>query len=250
MTTGLEQEREDREERRERRRIWRHLLVILGGVVVALFVLLQATIGFVGYKLYQVPTGSMLPGIRVGEHVAAVENDEAAMGAPMGAIVVFEMPQASAKAYLATQPASKRMCINPDTLELSKPTTHLKRLVAKAGQTVELRDNLMIVDGEPVAQEFVTKESTDNFLFPQRVVARETLGDRSYQVHYSGHAPDFGPFEVPAGHVFVVGDNRDSSSDSRCWGPVPVDKLKGRAVHIVYSKGQDGLDWDRVGHGL
>lgn len=250
MTKSLKEKREERGRRRRNRSRPRRTVVILCAVVVALFVLLQATLGFTGYRFYKVPTGSMLPGIHVGEHVAAVENEDAASDPPLGSIVVFEMPKESAKAFLAQKPASKRLCIDPQDLEAKEPKTSLKRLVAKAGQTVELRGNYLVVDGEQIAQEFVSRESTGNFLFPEKVVARESLGGKTYDVQFSGHSPNFGPFEVPEGHVFVMGDNRDNSSDSRCWGPVPVDKIKGQAVHVIYSEGEEGVDWDRVGHEL
>ena len=57
---------------------------------------------------------------------------------------------------------------------------------------------------------------------------------------------DFGPKLVPEGHVFVMGDNRDNSRDSRWWGTVPLELLKGRAVFIWWSYRESLVRWERM----
>ena len=88
---------------------------------------------------------------------------------------------------------------------------YIKRCVAVEGQTVELVDNKLYVDG--------------------------VLQDEEFTKYVFGSRPDrrFGPFKVPEGHIFMMGDNRDNSADSRAWGPVDKKLVSGKAMFIYFS---------------
>jgi signal peptidase I len=88
---------------------------------------------------------------------------------------------------------------------------YIKRCVAVAGQTVELIDNQLYVDG--------------------------VLQEESYSKYVFGSRPDrhFGPFAVPEGFCFMMGDNRDNSADSRAWGPLDQKLITGKAMFIYFS---------------
>ncbi len=103
----------------------------------------------------------------------------------------------------------------------NQQTIYLKRCVAIAGQTVELRDKILYVDGK---------------IFPEKPMVKYTsaAGDDV--------RTNFGPFIVPDDNFFAIGDNRDNSYDSRYWGAVHKDYIMGKAVRIYWSP-----DFDRIG---
>jgi len=88
-----------------------------------------------------------------------------------------------------------------------KKTDYIKRCVAVEGQTVELRGKILYVDGVPCEEEYAK---------------------------YS-HGSNFGPYTVPKDHIFMMGDNRDNSADSRVWGPLPKNLILGKAMFIYFS---------------
>jgi signal peptidase I len=94
----------------------------------------------------------------------------------------------------------------------------IKRVVATEGQTVEVIAKTVYVDGEPVPEPPDAKH-IDQKLLPAELSTRDF----------------FGPKQVPLGHVFVMGDNRDDSKDSRFWGFVDKKAIKGRAVFTYFS---------------
>jgi signal peptidase I len=93
----------------------------------------------------------------------------------------------------------------------------IKRCVALAGQQVEIRDKVLYVDGKAREEPYVVHKDP-------RIIPRE-------------RAPrdNFGPYVVPQGHLFMMGDNRDNSHDSRVWGALPRDLVKGKAMFIYWS---------------
>jgi signal peptidase I len=162
-------------------------------------------------QAFWVPSGSMLPTIQIGDHLF-VNKLAYAVNLPLvgpvaklgdverGDIVVFVSP-------------------------VDHETDLIKRVVAVAGDTVEIRSKQLLVNGEPVEDANAHFDDT----------AISSVGPRD----------NFGPVTVPAGKFFVLGDNRDRSYDSRFWGFADVSGIKGKATFIYWSWDSE-RHWPRV----
>ncbi len=94
----------------------------------------------------------------------------------------------------------------------------IKRIVALPGQTVEVVDKVVYVDNQ-LAQILPNGKNSDPKILPMQLSFRD----------------NFGPVQVPSDNYFVLGDNRDNSQDSRFWGFVPKENIKGRAIFVYWS---------------
>jgi signal peptidase I len=122
----------------------------------------------------------------------------------------------------------------------------VKRVIGLPGDTLELRNNSLVINGQPVAYKPIGEE-----LFPdlpqadreRSIFAAESLPGLTHAVARVPAKPamrTFAASQVPAGHYFMMGDNRDDSFDSRYWGAVERKQILGRATAVVMS-----LDHDR-----
>ncbi|MDH3198356.1 MAG: signal peptidase I [Candidatus Krumholzibacteria bacterium] len=106
-----------------------------------------------------------------------------------------------------------------------RKTDYIKRCVAVEGQVVELRGETLYVDDDPVEEDFTQYSNGSKLL-------------RNY-----------GPYTVPEGHVFMMGDNRDNSADSRAWGPLDKRLVSGKAMFIYFSVDKEtrSIRFSRIG---
>jgi signal peptidase I len=169
-------------------------------------------------QAFKIPSGSMLPTLQIGDYVL-VEPLRYGVRLPAlgGWLLRWSDPR----------PGDVIVFANP-----KQPTQdYVKRVVAVGGEVVEIRDKQVLVDGRP------------------RAVPGAYFADGSSHVQLVGPRDNFGPAAVPPGKVFVLGDNRDQSVDSRFWGFVDVDEVGGKAFLIYWSvDGEDGwVRWERLG---
>jgi len=99
----------------------------------------------------------------------------------------------------------------------------IKRVVALPGETVEIRDKRVRVDGQELAEPYAFH--ADDTVWPDDPAIAEVRRRRD----------QFPALRVPADSYFVMGDNRDDSNDSRFWGPVPRGHIEGRALFVYWS---------------
>lgn len=197
----------------EERSIWREYLEAL--IIAAVFLLFTNT--FVIQTFY-IPSQSMEDTLLVGDHLF------------VNRFIYGHAPTAVEKKLMPFRPVHRGDIVvfrSP-----KEPTLDLvKRCIAVGGDTVQVIDQQLYINGKAV-------------------------DDKSYALHKGSgflEAPpmrdNFGPEVVPADNYFCMGDNRDNSYDSRFWGPLPAHLVKGRALFIYWSYGGKTPtgQWEGVG---
>ena len=106
----------------------------------------------------------------------------------------------------------------------------IKRTIGLPGETIELRQSRVFIDGQPIEEPYL------DLMRPGGKVAADIRGE-------------FGPRVVPEGHLFMMGDNRGDSQDSRYWGPLPIEYVKGRAFVLYWSYESESDFYADVGFG-
>ena len=161
-------------------------------------------------QAFKIPTGSMENNLLIGDHLlvnkfvlgptsSGVERMLLPMGTiKRGDIVVFKFPE------------------QPDR-------DFIKRIIGLPGDTLELKSKKVYINGTPIDEPYV------HFLEPPRV------GGDDHEMTSVDVRERYGPVTVPENQYFAMGDNRDNSQDSRYWGFLPRDYVKGKALVLYWS---------------
>lgn len=169
-------------------------------------------------QAFKIPSGSMLATLQIGDHLLINKLRYGLHMPILGGYIVR---------YADPQPGDVVVFVYP--VDPSKD--FIKRVIAVGGELVEVRNKKVYVDGRPRD-------------FPQAYFA-----DGLDSIQETGPRDNYGPVKVPAGHLFMLGDNRDRSYDSRFWGFVDASEVEGKAILIYWS--WDGRDrwvrWERMG---
>ncbi len=173
---------------------------------------------------FVIPSGSMIPTLEVGDYILVNKYSYG-----------LRLPVVGTKILPVGEPE------RGDVMVFFPPHQNnyfIKRVIGLPGDRVEYLDKQLHINGEAVPIEVVGQFPPER---PQMLVAEETLGDEPHRLFINPRAvaepcqrrqPDPCTWEVPAGHYFMMGDNRDHSDDSRTWGVVPEANIVGKAVAI------------------
>ncbi len=215
---------------------------------------------------FQIPSGSMVPTIMFGDHIFA---NKLAYGVRVPLLpMTIAGHEIEAVAWNWSIPAHGDIIVfvTPE----NKIEDYIKRVVALPDEEILVRDGVVYVNGKPFEQtnqqpfEFNDLDQEGRFI--ERVTTKkfdEDVDGLQHAILRLTHCnlkskcicntnsglcqqDDFGPYTVPKGHVFCMGDNRDSSKDSRFWGPVPLEYIKGKAEFIWWSYRENQVRWDRM----
>lgn len=189
---------------------WRLLVEIPVLVVIAALIAIGVK-AFVAQAFF-IPSASMEPQLTAGDRVVVSRTAYELHEPRRGDVVVFDDPDAVDE----TDDSFVVLRVGRDALEAvgavrPEETELIKRVIALPGETIEGRADGVHVDGRRLREPYLDP---------------------------SAETPAFVPVTVPDGHVFVMGDNRSNSKDSRRFGAVPVESIVGRAIARIWPPGR------------
>ncbi len=172
------------------------------------------------FQAFKIPTGSMEPNLKVGDHLivnkmvfspTATGFERAILphrDIHRGDVIVFKFPEDPTRDFI-------------------------KRVIGLPGDQLELRRKKILINGQEIPEPYV------HFLVPLSPESDKRSDDLR---------EEYGPVTVPANQYFMMGDNRDNSQDSRYWGFMPASYVKGQALFIYFSVGESvgDIQWGRL----
>jgi signal peptidase I len=172
------------------------------GIALVLALIIRSSV----VQAYKIPSGSMIPTLLIGDYLLANKF-----------IYGPKIPFIDRKLFILEKPQKGDIIIFPSPEDSGKDL--IKRVIAVEGDVIEERDKQIFINGKPMDEPYT--QHIDNFLSDQR--------------------DNFSPYVVPRNKMFVMGDNRDQSYDSRFWGCVDIKDIKGKAFILYWS-------WDSARH--
>ncbi|MCP3465331.1 MULTISPECIES: signal peptidase I [unclassified Bradyrhizobium] len=195
------------------------------------------------FEPFSIPSGSMAPALLTGDYVLASKY---AYGYGRYSFP-YALPLFSGR-ISASDPVRGDIVVFCSGMDSN--VDYIKRVVGLPGDRIQMQEGELVINDRPVARERLKDSPSTNVCGLDRARVkrwRETLPNgvsyETYDCIDNGLYDNTLVFTVPAGHVFVLGDNRDSSTDSRVMtsiGYVPMDNLVGRVSRIFWSMDEDG----------
>lgn len=194
-----------KEKKKREQSVFREYFELIAETAVFVFFVMTFVV-----QAFQIPTGSMEPTLLIGDFLLVNKLAYVQPVIPLeekilpqkkierGDIVVFKYPRDLYKDYV-------------------------KRVIAMEGEKVEIKNNQVFINDQPIPEEYKVH------------INSQGDSENEFYSYESSIIGRYGPVIVPPGQCFVMGDNRDNSSDSREWGFLPLDNIKGKPWLIYFS---------------
>ncbi len=181
-------------------------------------------------EAFKMPSGSMYPTLKIGDHFLLGKIRPFFASLQRGDVVVFPYP------------------VNPEK-------NFVKRVIGLGGDKVQIVNGDIYINDQLISTTRIgiieTDEQPPSKAYGRPTIYEERIGDAAYRIQYLRDKSETngGPWTVPQDAVFVIGDNRDNSQDSRVWGTVPLSSVKGKALKIYWSwdRASAKVRWERIG---
>lgn len=191
---------------------WEWTKTVIIAVLLALFIrtfIVQA---------FKIPSGSMLPTLQIGDHILVNK-------------FIYGVRLPFFDLWLLGPWTPRRGDIIVFKYPYDESRDFIKRVIGLPGDVVEVQDKQVYINGQPIEE-------------PYAIYKDPPLPSNPHSIR-----DFFGPITIPEGKLFVLGDNRDHSQDSRFWGFLDLHKLEGEAFVIYWSWDSEGMRprWNRIG---
>jgi signal peptidase I len=208
---------------------------------------------------FKIPSASMYPNLHIGDFILVnkfayglrlpINNQKVVpLGEPKrGDVVVFHFPGYPCVVNGVTMRSGDSYCSTP-----LESQNWIKRVIGLPGDKISFAGDTVSINGKPLGYQLLGAYDDPRAGIPGTQLLQEELPGRPHQVleNLNMHVIS-GEWEVPTGHYFVMGDNRDNSADGRYWGVLPEQDLRGKAMVIwLNCYGwfcKDGFDASRIG---
>lgn len=185
---------------------------------------------------FQIPSGSMIPTLEVGDFILVNKYHYG-----------LRLPVIGTKIVANNEPERGEVMV---FIPPHDDSYFIKRVIGLPGDTIDYENKILRVNGDLVEIDIVDEVAIETAGgIRTGVLFSETLGEIPHQaqtISQDGRNRSRTSWVVPAGHYFMMGDNRDNSADSRVWGPVPEANIVGKAFAIWMHK-EPGLNLPTFG---
>lgn len=207
MLEAYKKRRKEKKEARKKKRmemsVWREYFELITEVLIYVFFIMTFLL-----QSYVIPTGSMKNNLLIGDHLLVNKTAYAPHTTFLG------------KLFFPLQEFQRGMIVtfkSPSELLNNEEKEYVKRIIGLPGEVLEVKEHRVYIDGELLEEPWLEgNKVTDEEVDPEL-------------------SKNFPQFPIPPGHYFVMGDNRNNSSDSRVWGPLKKEYIIGKPWRIYWS---------------